>query len=650
MSESEFRVRATADMSDLEEKFAAMPGIGRDAAKDMTKAVGVQFDKMVADANKELDKLAKGAKGAGDSGKAAAGGVKVLGDASGDTATAVGKLRGVVGLVSPELDSLLGVVVDLADGVEGATEVTELLGDSAAGLAASAASVAAPVAAVVGAAALAYAALTVELERATAAQARAEVVAAAVTDAHHRQELAELQLAVAMGQASEAALAQAVANDQAKATFAGARAEIEAETKAIEEAIQWKQSLLGELHTLTAQYNEWVSAIGSAINPLGQLAGLAATLTGLFADDERSVEQLTVKLEGLETQNENLEQGTKNLAGTLVELQRVQKARADAARDAADAAREEQAALAALVAETRSVLQAQQEWATRVAEIELGEHLHRYNEDLATIEGALADQLISEQDALVLRQDAWATYYDWQQGERDKQLEAEKSASDERRRLRKEEFAEAIRLEQNKAAIAGQAISSIQVLSNAAADARMSKMDEESKAAKKAAKDQWRINKGLNLAMAAVNTAQAILSSIATLGPPVPPNVLGIAGVATATSLGVANMVAIAAAPPPKFHTGGMVGADPSERMITARVGEYVMTPQQVAAAGGAQALDDLRQARGPGGPQTIVLEQRLRARTLDRTFHEVMGAGGRTSRATRSLRPSLGRSPYRRS
>lgn len=81
------------------------------------------------------------------------------------------------------------------------------------------------------------------------------------------------------------------------------------------------------------------------------------------------------------------------------------------------------------------------------------------------------------------------------------------------------------------------------------------KKDEASKLAR--AKRQFNINKALAIVDAGIGTAQGIVKSIATLGPPVPPNILGILGVATAGAVGVAQIAAIASK---QFNGGGSSG------------------------------------------------------------------------------------------
>jgi hypothetical protein len=85
----------------------------------------------------------------------------------------------------------------------------------------------------------------------------------------------------------------------------------------------------------------------------------------------------------------------------------------------------------------------------------------------------------------------------------------------------------------------------------------------------------------------AINTAQAIVKSIATLGPPVPPNIPGIAGVALAIATGALQAGAIAAKPLPKFNKGtkSVPGVDTGGDSIVAmlRPGEGIMPVEKMA-------------------------------------------------------------------
>jgi len=161
---------------------------------------------------------------------------------------------------------------------------------------------------------------------------------------------------------------------------------------------------------------------------------------------------------------------------------------------------------------------------------------------------------------------------------------------------------------------------------------------------KAAAMDAYTIEKAAAIAQAGINTGAAVMKGIAMFGPP--PSPAGIAAIAAAALTGGIQIAKIASTPAPKFHVGGMVGSDPSERQAVVRAGEYVTDQAQVANLGGREAIDQAR-GRAVGAGTTIILENQIRGRTQDRVFHQLESSGGAVTRATRSTRPSLGTNPF---
>lgn len=104
---------------------------------------------------------------------------------------------------------------------------------------------------------------------------------------------------------------------------------------------------------------------------------------------------------------------------------------------------------------------------------------------------------------------------------------------------------------------------------------------EGSDAQKEAAMIAFRLNQAGSIATIGINTAEAITKAIALFGPP--PSPAGIAGITLASAIGIAQAAAVAAQPPPTFHTGGVIASNPlapDETMIVARKGEEVRTRQ----------------------------------------------------------------------
>lgn len=98
-----------------------------------------------------------------------------------------------------------------------------------------------------------------------------------------------------------------------------------------------------------------------------------------------------------------------------------------------------------------------------------------------------------------------------------------------------------------------------------------------------AAKAQFKRTKALNMVTAGINTAQAILQAIAQFGPP--PSPLGIAGIASASVIGAAQIAAIAA----KKFDGGESGASASAPSVSA--GSFDSLAQKLGGSGSAPTV-----------------------------------------------------------
>lgn len=97
-----------------------------------------------------------------------------------------------------------------------------------------------------------------------------------------------------------------------------------------------------------------------------------------------------------------------------------------------------------------------------------------------------------------------------------------------------------------------------------------------------AAKAQFKRTKALNMVTAGINTAQAILQAIAQFGPP--PSPLGIAGIASASVIGAAQIAAIAA----KKFDGGESGGGASSSVS---VGSFDNLAQKLGGSGSAPTV-----------------------------------------------------------
>lgn len=132
-------IELVAKLDQFRQEFKSLPKTTDDETK---AAVGLAL--------KNLSKLEKGAAKAGKDAKAglkpASEGIKELGDTAGDTDSSLKALAGAVGLISPQAETALSSVGDLAGGIEGAVKAARLasvslgaIGLAAAGIAAVAA-------------------------------------------------------------------------------------------------------------------------------------------------------------------------------------------------------------------------------------------------------------------------------------------------------------------------------------------------------------------------------------------------------------------------------------------------------------------------------------------------------------------------------
>ena len=157
---------------------------------------------------------------------------------------------------------------------------------------------------------------------------------------------------------------------------------------------------------------------------------------------------------------------------------------------------------------------------------------------------------------------------------------------------------------------------------------------------KEAARVSFGIQKAVAISEAAIMGALAVLNALATGGAAAPALAVA-AGIAAGASI-----AAIAAEPPPSFHSGGMVSAAAPDE-ITARLlrSEAVLSPQGVAAAGGEDGVRDLNRG-GAGADRPIVSVLQVRSRTVDAMISDNLRTRqGPLTDALRAARPrALGR------
>ena len=154
---------------------------------------------------------------------------------------------------------------------------------------------------------------------------------------------------------------------------------------------------------------------------------------------------------------------------------------------------------------------------------------------------------------------------------------------------------------------------------------------------KQAARTAFAISKAAAISQAVIQGALAVVTALAMGGPPL--------AIAAGITAGI-SIAAIAAEPPPSFHSGGMVAAAAPDE-ITARLlrSEAVLSPQGVAAAGGESGVRDLNRG-GAGVDRPIVSVLQVRSRTVDAMISDNLRTRqGPLTDALRAARPrALGR------
>lgn len=146
--------------------------------------------------------------------------------------------------------------------------------------------------------------------------------------------------------------------------------------------------------------------------------------------------------------------------------------------------------------------------------------------------------------------------------------------------------------------------------------------------------------KALRVAGSDAAAIEALVKSVAILGPPVPPNFAGIAGFASAGVIGAAQSAEARRAPLPEFHVGtGRRGtADEVEALLTRD--QTVNTARGTAAAGGPAAVAD-RNNTGRGGPSIvnqIIVGRRVIAQAVAEAFESDASVGRALDERTRTV------------
>ena len=633
-----------ADLSELRRELAKLPNLSTDAAQKTL----IQIEKAVHKAEKAAKKTSKDiarankatAKAAEVANKAAGESLKDMGDTAGDTESSIRAISGALGMISPEAEQAMNVVAELGGGFEGLTKATGLLGGSATSLA-TAAGVAAVAVAGIATVAVVVANSTYE--------ARAEMTgymdAINAADRASRN-LIQSQSALSIGMDASAGILASQQQDYALVT-----GEINAQDVALAKSADTINAKLNP--ALNKAKDAWVAnrtsidSLKASIESgrLGVTARLEAELDlqaalketgGINASIAALKEEKVVLKESAQAHSEK----TEAFKAAQVEATKVTKMATKATKD--DTTAEDDRAEAA---------RAKAEAAIAAAAVVSGLTAHRLSEiealavaeedamaKLLETEVATQEQVLAIREEFALRRSEVETaMYDAADKARKDQVAAEIVAA---KKILDARLAGISTYENATSNSAGY----VMEIAGMVKDHALDQEGELTANQKAAAMDAYTIEKAAAIAQAGINTGAAVMKGIAMFGPP--PSPAGIAAIAAAALTGGIQIAKIASTPAPKFHVGGMVGSDPSERQAVVRAGEYVTDQAQVANLGGREAIDQAR-GRAVGAGTTIILENQIRGRTQDRVFHQLESSGGAVTRATRSTRPSLGTNPF---
>lgn len=590
----EVRLRYTAELTDLRKKLASIPDI---TGAEARKAVA-ELDKSMREVEKAQDRAAKAAAGG-------AKGTQQLGQASAQSAEALGKLRSALSLVSPEAAALAGDAQHAVDGLTGMAKGASLGGPAIAALGA---------ALLVGASA--WAAWTEEERE---AEEIAQLVHAAMegmlplidATVQARAELGDITAGLAE---DERALASALreVHQQFISGTADAR----------KEASRLRQ----EQESVTTQTVDWVESMLSA--------GLAGELLAPIVDAlTTNSEEYGAQLDAV---NGVIAQGTaatREYADTTEQLVHAKRrareatsAKKDADKEATQAARE-----AIEVEKLRSGLSRD----LAQAVFGMGEAEIAYREQLDQVAEAEARAAITTQEATALRA----------QAERD--LTAATQAENEARQEARDEEAQAIAEAREKEIEAAEAahqevMDQIEAerqarraemdyridLATSALDATSRLLDASAEKGAQQARRAFAFQKAQALAGVAINTAEAIMKGFALFGPP--PSPPGIAAAAAATAVGLTEAAVIGAQEAPTMHIGGTRGGA-FDTLATVLPGEGVLDRATNKAVGGPAGVRELLDQ--DAGVRVSFRVGRREVREMGRTD---LRAGGVMSQALR--------------
>ena len=600
--------KANRDVSKSVEALAREFKDADDAIKAEAKQLGVN-----------TSQLKRAKKAAEDASK----GTESLKKQSGEAASSLGKMKSAVGLLSPELEGALDSVQRLADGTEGLSQ---------AGGGATLALGATGLLAAVGLLVAIYEQLNKQLDEANERMEEAALRAEQATKVNREHEKAMLALRAATDEEAAAELSRIEAMEKAEGIFATT-------SESLDDQIAKNRELREEVDSLTHQFLQAIRVF-----PVWNF---------LIAENSATTESLDNQLEGLREQQKNLNNTIDDTAIALEGEQAVRKEAVKTVKTESSARNNNLAKLREVERALKQLSGIEQkmvnEQLTGLDAIDAKyEALTTQVEDLASQYTDNAEIQAQADDALhAIRLGHHNERLSWMEEERAKETEAaEASAEDTKQRLEAafdEAIAQAEAEQKMKIDLAGMATDALLNMSDQLLERRINNLDLETKAGRRLARRAAKIQKGLAVTGAIANAALALVKSVATNGPPVPPNIAGIAGFASAAAIGATSIAGAAMTPLPEFPVGGIVPQmSVDHRAVGVQSGEAILNRQATEALGpeGVDALNNLGATPQPMVVAVPVYEHEV----LEPAMDDFLAAGGGTlrKRIDDAARPSV--------
>ena len=594
-----------ADISNLQQQLASIPGITEKEAKEMAKALDRQLRKAETAAKKAATASRKEWRQFEQSVKDAGVASEEFADQTGDTNSILAGMAGTLDMINPALGNAARTAGELSGGLEAVAKATFKINPIMVAAGAAIAAVSA-----------AYFILKGDAEAAEEATEEAKKEAERASKVYGSLERALQRVSdewrIYTGELTELEVKQ----QQAARTITDAHAPaLTLHEEKLASLREQMAALSGEENGRAKNLKEQLASMGAASAEQAKLAAAIQAeekaLKDLKAQQETAIHQAQVLITNKEFERISRERAKE-------ETQRATKATKASSAATKAAIKTEIALTSAIGTSGEAIAKLEAEQSKRAAgEAKLAAIISAANADQINaydeIENRIADQ-IGQIEALEMS-------YGEMTGTREAVQAIEERGIRELMRLRDEADARETeqaqqRLERIAAENEERRAGMVTLLSSTSESfATFSEMAAESSG--KASIRLFRLSQAAAIGEVAMNTAEAITKVTAQLG------ILAPAGIAAVSALGAAQAAVIASESPPSFHAG----MAPDERNARLLQGEGVLSRQGVAAAGGAQAVRELN--NGNAGSGQIVVQNVYRHRVFDSFVQDNLNRAG---------------------